>query len=57
MGKTMQPPRIIRIVPPRTAALGYALILALVSPCLVEADGEGVDEAALRADARETFKK
>lgn len=30
--------------------------LALISPSLEGADGEGLDEAALRADARETFK-
>ena len=53
----MRSPRIIWIVPPRKAALGCALILALVSPCLAAADGEGVAAAALRAATRETFKK
>ncbi len=53
----MQPPRIIRILPSRTAALGCALILSLVSRCLAETDGESAGEAALRDDARRTFKE
>ena len=53
----MQPPRIIRLVPTTTAAMGGALIFALIPPVLAEADGEGMDEAALRADAKKTFQE
>ena len=53
----MQPPRIIRLVPTTTAAMGGALIFALIPPVLAEADGEGMDEAALRADAKKTFRE
>lgn len=53
----MQPPRTIRFVPAKTAALGCALILSLAMPCLAETDGENAEEAALRADARKTFKE
>jgi len=52
----MQPPRIIQFVLMTTAVLEGALILALVSPALAEADSQGMDEAALRADAKDTFK-
>lgn len=54
---SMQRSRVVRIVPAKTAALGCALILSLVSPCLAEIDGESADEAALRADARKIFKE
>ena len=53
----IQPSSVVRFVPAKTAALGCALILSLVSPCLAETDGESADEAALRADARKTFKE
>jgi len=53
----MQPPRIIRILPAKTAALGCVLVLSLISPCLAESDRESADEAALRADARKIFKE
>lgn len=53
----MQPPPIIRIISAKTAALGCALILAVVSPCLAETDGDSADESALRTDARKTFKE
>lgn len=53
----MQRSCVIWIFPAKTAALGCALILSLVSPCLAETDGESAEEAALRADARETFKE
>ena len=53
----MRPPRIFRIVSTNTVARGCALILALASSYVAGAEGEGLDEAALRADARETFKK
>jgi len=53
----MQPPRIIQIVPAKTAALGCALILAVVSLGHAQTDGESDDEAALQADARKIFKE
>lgn len=53
----MQPPCVVRIVHPKIAALGCALIVAVVSPCLGETDGEGANEAALRANARKIFKE
>jgi hypothetical protein len=53
----MQPPRVVRFVPANTAVLGCALILSLALPCLAETDVESADEAALREDARKTFKE
>ncbi len=53
----MQPSRLVQLVAARTAALGCALVLSLVSPCLAESDQASADEAALRADARKTFKE
>jgi len=53
----MHPPRLARLVPAKTAALGCALVLYLVSPCLAESERAGADEAALRADAKRTFKE
>jgi len=53
----MHPPRLARLVPAKTAALGCALVLSLVSPCLAESERESTDEAALRADAKRTFKE
>jgi len=53
----MQPPCIARSVPAKIAALGCALIVAVVSPCLGQTDGEGVDEAASQANARRVFKE
>jgi hypothetical protein len=40
-----------------TAALGCALIFAVISPCHAQTAGEAVDEEALRADARKIFKE
>lgn len=53
----MQPPRVVRFVPANIAALGCALILAVVPPCLGETDVESGEEAALRAEARKIFKE
>jgi len=53
----MRPSRIIRTVLPSTAIPGCALFLALLLPAFATADDEGMDGAALRADAKETFKK
>jgi mono/diheme cytochrome c family protein len=53
----MHPPRLARLVPAKTAALGCALVWSLVSPCLAESERESADEAALRADAKRTFKE
>ena len=53
----MRPPRIFWVVSTNTVARGCALILALASSYVAGAEGEGLDEEALRADARETFKK
>ena len=53
----MQPARVAWLVPAKTAALGCALVLSLISPCLAESDQASADEAALRADARKTFKE
>lgn len=53
----MQPSRLVQLVAARTAALGCALVLSLISPCLAESDQASADEAALRADARKTFKE
>lgn len=53
----MQPSRVVRIVPAKTAALGCALILSLLSPCLAETDVVSAEEAVLRVDAKETFKE
>ncbi len=53
----MQPSRVIQIVPTTAAALGFALVLSLVSPCRAQTGGGGADEAALRADANKVFKE
>lgn len=53
----MPPARVVRLVPAKIAALGCALVLSLVSPCLAETDHESPEEAALRADATKTFKE
>ncbi|MBN8248662.1 MAG: DUF1592 domain-containing protein [Verrucomicrobia bacterium] len=53
----MQPTCMVRMVPATIAALGCALFVAVVSPCLGETEGEGVDEAALQANARRVFKE
>lgn len=47
----------IQIVPTTAAALSFALILSLVSPCRAQTGGGGADEAALRADANKVFKE
>ena len=57
----MQPARRIRIPPAKTAAWGCVLFLSLawslVSLCRADTDRESAEEAALRADARKTFKE
>ena len=53
----MQPARLARFVPAKTAALGCAIVLSLILPCLAESDREAAEAAALRADARKTFKE
>ena len=53
----MQSARLAWLVPAKTAALDCALVLSLVSPCLAESDRENAEEAALRADAKKTFKE
>lgn len=53
----MHPSRPIRIISEKITALSCALIFSLVSPTLAESDGETPDEAALRADAKRTFKE
>ncbi len=53
----MQPSRLVRLVTAATAALGCALVLSLVSPCLAETHHESADAAALRDDARKTFQE
>ena len=40
-----------------TVALGGALILSLIPPCLADADDVSAGEAALRADAKKTFEE
>ena len=52
----MRSPRIFRLVSTNTVARGCGLILALASSFVAGAEGEELDEEALRADARETFK-
>jgi hypothetical protein len=53
----MQPSRLVQLGAAKSAALVCALVLSLVPPCRAEADAVGADEAALRADARKTFKE
>jgi len=62
----MHPPRLARLVrfvrfvrrvPATIAAVGYAFVVSLISPCLGEADRGDADAAALRDDARKTFKE
>ena len=53
----MQPSRLVQLGAAKSAALGCALVLSLVSPCLAETVRESMGEAALRADARKTFKE
>ncbi|MBM3849412.1 MAG: DUF1592 domain-containing protein [Verrucomicrobia bacterium] len=57
----MQPARRFRLSTATLAALGCALVASLagslVSPCRADTDRETADEAALRADARKTFKE
>ncbi len=40
-----------------TKVVGLALALSLISPCRAQPDDGGNDEAALRADAKQTFKE
>lgn len=53
----MQPARVIARVPAKAAAVGCALILSLVMACRAETVRGAADEAALRSDARKTFKE
>jgi hypothetical protein len=53
----MQPARVVQLVPANAAALGCALVLSLVTACHAETDRGAAVEAALRADARKTFKE
>lgn len=53
----MHPPRVVQLVPVKTAAIGYAVVSWLVSPCLAEADGENGDEAARQAEAKTIFEE
>ncbi len=53
----MQPPRLVQLIAARTAAWGCAWVLSLFSPCQAETVRETPDEAALRADAKKTFKE
>ncbi|MEY3276733.1 MAG: hypothetical protein RL153_2001, partial [Verrucomicrobiota bacterium] len=53
----MQPARVIARVPAKAAAVGCALILSLVMACRAETVRGADDEAALRSDARKTFKE
>jgi len=57
----MQPARRFRLSTATLAALGCALVASLagplVSPCRADTERETADEAALRADARKTFKE
>ncbi len=56
----MQPPRLVRFFrlgTATTAALGCAFVISLISPCLGETDPENVNAAALRDEARRTFKE
>ena len=53
----MQPSHVVRFVSAKTVALGCALFFSLYLPCLAETDEVSVAEAALRADAEETFKE
>ena len=56
---SMQASHVIQVVPTTAPcfALGFALVLSLVSPCRAEIDDGSADEAALRADAEKTFKE
>ena len=54
---SMQASRVIHVVPTTAAALGFALVLSLVSPCRAEIDDGIADGAELRADAEKTFKE
>ena len=47
----------IQVVPTTAAALGFALVLSLVSPCRAEIDDGSADGAVHRADAEKTLKE
>ncbi|MEQ9410960.1 MAG: DUF1592 domain-containing protein [Fuerstiella sp.] len=51
----MQSSHVIRIFPATIS--GLVLALCLIPPCRAETDDDSTDEAALRADAEQTFKK
>jgi hypothetical protein len=53
----MLPSRVVQIVAAMAAVLGHALAFHMASPCLADTGRESADEAALRADARKTFKE
>lgn len=53
----MHPVRVVPRVPAKAAAMGCALVLSLVMACRAETIGGAADDAALRSDARKTFKE
>ncbi|MFM8420370.1 MAG: DUF1592 domain-containing protein [Verrucomicrobiota bacterium] len=53
----MHPARVVPRVPAKAAAVGCALILSVVMACRAETVRGAADEAALRSDARKTFKE
>ena len=53
----MHPARVVARVPAKAAAVGCALILSVVMACRAETVRGSADEAALRSDARKTFKE
>ena len=53
----MHPARVVPRVPAKAAAVGCALILSGVMACRAETVRGAADEAALRSDARKTFKE
>lgn len=52
----MQPPRVIRFDRANTLIWCCAVVFSLLLPCRAETDEVSADEAALRIDAKETFK-
>lgn len=53
----MNPFRKVRIFHTDTMALGCAMILSIIPPCMAETDDENPEEASLRAEARRIFKE
>lgn len=52
----VQASRVVQVVPTMVAAMGFALALSFVSPCVAETNDGSADPAVLRADAEKTFK-